>query len=537
MRYFIYARKSSESEDRQVQSIDDQLKSLKKIADEHDFSIKKIYTESKSAKKPNNRPIFDEMVARIENGEAEGILCWQINRLSRNPIDSGKLSWLLQQGILKSIITIDREYLPDDNVLLFSVESGVANQFILDLSKNVKRGIHGRLEKGWLSGEAPTGYLNDRDGEDKIIVKDPERFNLVRKMWDLMLTGAYTPPKILEIANDKWGFRTRKTKKSGGRELSRGGIYRIFTNIFYTGILKVKGIEYAGKHDPMITLEEFDRVQVLLGRKGKPRPKTHNFAFTGAIRCGVCGCLYTAEEKEKIIKQTGELKKYTYYHCTRRSNKIKCDQRKNIPLDKLELDIEKEIEKLTILPEFLKWALDGLNQKNDKEIEDRSKVYEMQHQSLTKAQTELDELVKMRYRQLIDDETFIKEKTILQNKITTMKEQLRGTEARAENWLELTEKTFVFATYARKAFATGGLELKKEILLSLGKTPIIKDGVLSIEPNEWLIPIIKDYPKLEEEYQKLELAKVGSQSTQKEALASIRTRWYTARDSNSEPMA
>src|SRR3990170_7700459 len=124
IKYFLYARKSSESEDRQVQSIDDQINRLKKFASDLNLNIKKTYTEAKSAKKPNNRPLFDEMIQRIENGDADGILCWQINRLSRNPIDSGKISWLLQQGILKSIQTIDRQYLPEDNVLLFAVEAG-----------------------------------------------------------------------------------------------------------------------------------------------------------------------------------------------------------------------------------------------------------------------------------------------------------------------------------------------------------------------------------------------------------------------------
>ena len=92
IRFYLYARKSSESEDRQVQSIDDQMSRLKQLATDLNLDIKKIYTEAKSAKKQNNRLIFEEMIERIENGEAEGILCWQINRLSRNPIDSGKLS-------------------------------------------------------------------------------------------------------------------------------------------------------------------------------------------------------------------------------------------------------------------------------------------------------------------------------------------------------------------------------------------------------------------------------------------------------------
>ncbi|MFA7170185.1 MAG: recombinase family protein, partial [Candidatus Paceibacterota bacterium] len=527
IKYFIYARKSSESEDRQIQSIDDQTNRLKKLARDLDLDIKQIYTEAKSAKKPDNRPIFDKMLERIENGEAGGILCWQINRLSRNPIDSGKLSWLLQKGVLKSIQTMDRQYVPEDNVLLFSVESGVANQYILDLSKNTKRGMLCKLEKGWQTGVAPLGYLNDK--ENKTIIKDPERFNLVRKMWDLMLTGNYTPPKILETANTEWGFRTRKTKRVGGKELSRSGIYKIFTSLFYTGTFENKGVQYAGKHDRMVTFEEYDRVQMLLGRKGKPRPISHEFAFTGSIRCSFCGCLYTAETKKKIIKKTGEVKEYTYYHCTRRSKKIKCDQRKSIPSDQLEIAIEKEIEKYTILPEFLEWALEGINRKNDTEIEDRTKVYEMQHTNLIETQKELDELTKMRYRQLIDDETFIREKNTLQNKLAQMKNGLRETETRADSWLELTEKTFNFATYARKAFlmaeGKGRLELKKEILMALGKTPIIKDNTLVIEPNEWFAPINNEYPALEIEYLRLEPTKTPMNKTKTEALASVRAHW------------
>jgi len=523
IKYFLYARKSSESEDRQVQSIDDQADRLKKLAQDLNLNIKKVYIETKSAKKPNNRPIFDEMIQKVENGEADGILCWQINRLSRNPIDSGKLQWLLQQGILKSLQTIDRQYLPDDNVLLFSVESGSANQFILDLSKNVKRGMLRKLESGWQTGIAPLGYLNDK--ENKIIITDTERFNLIRKMWDLMLTGNYTPPKILDIANNEWGFTTRKFKRMGGNSLSRSGIYKIFTNLFYIGIIENNGIQYEGKHTRMITLEEYDRVQILLGREGKPRPKNHKFAFTGSIRCGECGCLYTAETKQKIIKSTGEVRNYTYYHCTRKKTKINCTQRKSIREEDLQLQIEKEIEKYTILPEFLEWALEGLNKNNDTEIENRTKIYEMQHKTLAKTQKELDELTKMRYRQLIDDEIFIKEKNILLEKVTSLKENLRETESRAEKWLELTEKTFNFATYARKAFITGGLELKKEILLALGKTPIIKGGKLFIEPNEWLKPIKNDYPELQAEYLRLEPTKIPMNKARTEALTSVRARW------------
>lgn len=529
IKYFLYARKSSESEDRQVQSIDDQINRLKKLAGDLNLDIKKTYTEARSAKKPNNRPLFDEMMQSIGNGEADGILCWHLNRLTRNPIDSGKLSWLLQQGVLKSIQTVERQYLPSDNVLLFNVETGQANQYILDLSRDTKRGLQRRLEKGLPNGIVPQGYLNDK--ENKVPIKDPERFNLIRKMWDLMLTGNYTPPKILDIANDEWGYRTRKFKRVGGNELSRSGIYKIFTNLFYAGIIEVNGVQYEGHHDKMITFEEYDRVQMILGRKGKPRPKHHEFPFTGSIRCDVCGCLYTAETKKKLIKSTGEVKEYTYYHCTRKTKKVKCDQKKSVRSDDLDLQIEKEIEKYTILPEFLEWALEGLNEKNDTEIEDRSKVYEMRHKNLVETQKELDELTKMRYRQLIDDDTFVKESNELKNRIAQCKENLRETETRAEKWIELTEKTFNFATYARAAFlranemGKAGLELKKEILFGLGKTPIMKDQVLTIKANEWLIPIENDYPELARIYERLELCKKPLNKAKTEALTSVRAQW------------
>ncbi len=153
----------------------------------------------------------------------------------------------------------------------------------------------------------------------------------------------------------------------------------------------------------------------------------------------------------------------------------------------------------------------------------------MQHKTLIETQKELNELTKMRYRQLIDDETFIREKNILQSKITQIKENLQQTETRAEKWLELTEKTFKFATYARKAFlmAEGktGLELKKEILMALGKNPIIKDKKLFIEPNEWLQPIGNGYPALEKEYLRLEPTKMPMNKAKTEALTSVRAHW------------
>lgn len=522
-RYFLYARKSSESEDRQVQSIDDQITRLNELARDFGLKIVDTLTEAKSAKKPDNRQIFDRMIERIKSGEADGILCWQINRLSRNPIDSARVQWLLQQQVIKSIQTIDKEYRPEDNVLLFNVESGMANQFILDLSKNVKRGNQGKLEKGWRPGMAPIGYLNELS--DHTIISDPDRFHLLRKGWDLMLTGRYTVPMVWKTINNDWGFRTAKKRRTGNKPISISGMYRIFTNPFYAGIIMHNGHEYPGKHEKMITMDEFDQVQEILGRKGKPRPQKHTFPFTGMIRCGECGCLITAEIKKKFIKKEKKLRYYTYYHCTRRKENYKCSQTSCVTAEELEKQINSEISKVSILPEFRVWALQVINRENDEEIQDRTMIYCNLQKTLTETQTQLDNLTKMRYRELIDDQTFLKERDELTDKIRELRKQVDRTEARTDHWAKIAQQKFDFAAYALEEFKIGSKDKKREILAELGSNFLLKDQKLTITAHPLLKQISERYFPLEKEYCTLEPGSWSENKRKNEALTSLILHW------------
>ncbi len=310
IKYFIYARKSSESDEKQVQSIEDQVSVLQAFKHALNLQVLDVFTEAQSAKQPQARVVFENMIQRIKDGEANGILVWKVDRLSRNPIDGAAIQWLLQQGVIKSIRTPDREYRPEDNVLILNIENSMATQYILDLSKNVKRGLQSKIQKGWMPNRAPLGYLNTRteaSGENYII-KDQARFDIIRKMWELMLTGNYLPKQILAIANKEWGLRTRQYKKSGGNIMSRSGLYRMFTNIFYTGLIDYKGTYVPGKHDPMITQDEFEKVQFLLGRKGRIRPQQHAYAYTGLIKCGECNGTVSATTEKKLLKRSDAVK-------------------------------------------------------------------------------------------------------------------------------------------------------------------------------------------------------------------------------------
>jgi DNA invertase Pin-like site-specific DNA recombinase len=160
LKFFAYCRKSSiEDSGRQVASIGDQKDALAKMIEAEKLNIvREPFSEEMSAKNPG-RPIFNEMLDQIEQGKANAIACWAVNRLYRNPVDEGRLRWMLQKGIIKVIKTPSREFYPDDAGLLMGVEGCQATDYVIRLSKDVKRGLNGRVAKGWRPSLAPIGYL------------------------------------------------------------------------------------------------------------------------------------------------------------------------------------------------------------------------------------------------------------------------------------------------------------------------------------------------------------------------------------------
>ncbi len=531
VKYFAYLRKSTEDDGRQVQSITDQEDALKKIIGRDKLNVIKWFKEEKSAKKPNNRPIFSEMINRIEAGEANGILCWKLNRLSRNPRESGIVQQLLHDGLLLSIQASDKEYTIADNDILFGVETGSASQFIKELREDVIRGLESKVKKGWRPGRTPIGYLNNKHKEkgEKDISIDPERFPIIKKLWELMLTGRYTPAQLHRMANDEFGFRTRKTKKKGGDKLVQSSVYKMFANPFYAGLFNFGEHKFVhGNHKPMVTIEEYDRVQVLLGRKGNPRPKIYTFPFTGIIKCGECGAAVTAETKRKVNKGTNQIKEYTYYHCTHRKKDVKCNQRKVIRQEELEKQIELEINSITILPEFRELALKKLREGYEDAINEQEYIYRSLSNTLQGTKKQLYNLLQMRLKDSIDDEMYKTEKERLGLEISKLESNLENSDTRAKKIFDDTEDAFNFVTYAHYWFINGDLEKKKIIASALGSNFLLKGRELTIEPSLWFMPVKNGYPQIEAEYLRFELHKtkeLDRTDEQKAVFEEINNEW------------
>lgn len=508
IKYFIYARKSSESEDRQMASIDDQINELKKLARENNLNVVDILSESKSAKNPVGRIVFNKMLERIHNGEAQGIICWKLNRLARNPVDGGNVSWMLQQGVIQHIQTYGRSYYPSDNVLMMAVELGMANQFIRDLSVDTKRGLRAKAERGWYPTYATLGYMHNpyKIKGEKEIINDPERFDLVRKMWELMLTGGYSPRKIWQIARNEWNLTSRL-----GNKIALSTVYRIFNDTFYYGDYeypKGSGIWKTGLHIPMINKIEFDRVQRLLGNKATTRPKAYDFAFRGPILCGECGALITAETKTKRQKN-GNVHVYTYYHCTKKKNP-NCSQG-SIEEVELQKQISTKLSEIELPSDFCEWVMDVLRSNNVVESQSRTHVLNSQQAEYDKVLKKLDSLIDMRAGGSITDEEFTKSKTAFLEEKHRIEMLMKDTGLRADDWLDQAEKYFEFAGTAKKIFdTTDSLEVKKGILRFLGSNLTLKDKILNVVLEKPLILIKKTSDEIKATQERLEPLKNGS---------------------------
>ena len=476
MRYFVYCRKSSEDEDRQVLSIESQRRELEKsFAGVPEFEIVGIYEESMSAKAPG-RPLLGEMLKRIERGEADGIVAWHPDRLARNSIDGGRIIYLLDQKRLKDLrfSTFTFENNPQGKFML-SIIFGYSKYYVDSLSENVRRGNRTKLEKGGWPNMAPLGYRNDR--ESKTIAVDPERFPLVRRMWDLMLSGAYSPRQIWELARNEWGLRTPQRKRIGGRPIALSAVYKILVNPFYAGVLIWKGETYPGKHEPLVTLDEFDRVQALLGRPGKAQPQKKIFAFTGLMRCGACGLTVTAEEK---TKPSG--RRYIYYHCTRRLQP-RCAE-PSVEVRNLERQILTFLEATSIPEPLHEWGLGELHTSQEERLSLRHARVRGLENTLADAERSLNSLTDLRLRSLIDDAEFAAKRNELRQEALRLRQVITRATHAGENWFEPARFLFSFSNRATSWFTRGDIEAKRLVVTAVGSNLTLKDKILNIEAKK-----------------------------------------------------
>lgn len=320
IKYCLYARKSTEQEDKQALSIESQVREMLSLAERDGLEIVEIKRESHSSKEVGQRPVYNELISEIRQGKFNGILTWAPDRLSRNAGDLGAVVDLMDQQLLHEIRTFSQKFTnnPNEKFLLMILGSQAKlendNKMV-----NVKRGLRARVEMGLWPSVAPTGYLNHPDRNRKCeVILDDYRADVIKQMYEKVAENGWSGRKLYHWLKDDIKFVTKN-----GKPLTLSNVYIILKSTFYYGEFeypKGSGKWYTGKHQPIITKDLYNRVQAKLTADYTLRSQNKEFAFTRMITCGLCGSGVSADEKFKRQKNGNE-HRYVYYGCTKFNDK------------------------------------------------------------------------------------------------------------------------------------------------------------------------------------------------------------------------
>ena len=467
MNAVIYCRKSTEDKNRQVQSIVDQERECMKIVEDRGLKlIAKPFKESKTAKLPEVRYEFYKMLELVKSGKADTIVVWDASRLARNAMDGGQIIHLIDNYNLK-IIAPYTEYNSSNSFMLF-IEFGMATDFSKKLSHNVKRGLHSKAEKGYYPGPAPLGYRNltsEIRGNSTIVPRESE-FGLCRKWWELMLTGKYTVESSLKEITLS-GLRWRS------KPVTRSAAYRFFRNPFYYGKFRYAGEVLQGSHTPMVSFEEFNRIQTMINRRETPA-KDVFMEFGGFIKCGECGATITAEPHTKTYKN-GTSEDFNYYRCTKKLGK--CSQRyiRDIEINK---QINEYLGTLELHPAYIDWVRGVLKRRNQEEFEYERKQKDDQTRRLKGMLDRKEKLYSMKLDGLITPEQYQAKKSEILKEEDEIKQLL--SRDRTIYWEKVIDETLDFAGKVTELFNHGDKVTRRLVLQIIGSNLVLKDKKLII---------------------------------------------------------
>ncbi len=495
---FPYRRRSQDRDDRQQLSIEKQDQAVQRIIKENSLKPIGLPPEEMSARYPG-RPIFNEMVERIKQGEAQYIATWALSRLSRNPVDGGMIIHLLDTGKLKGIYTPTRMYrnTSDDKAFL-GIELIFAKKNNDDLSDQVKESKVQKHEHGEWPGPAFYGYLNIITGpKRRNIAPDPEKASKIVECFEMSSSGMYQPK---DIADHAWeiGLRSR----NGGR-LAPQTIIEILKRRAYTGIYFYSGEWHQGTYDPIISQELYDKVQLAMGWKQidgtatERRPygtNGHFYPYKGLLLCKTCQFNVTAYTKTKKLATTGETAEYDFYTCTKKNKKIACNE-PQVSASLLVEEIQRRMTDFEITErdalECKDWVY-GLYKTHVNKNGQHKDVWLKDKETAEKALNILDEKLETG---IITDERYQLRASVHQQTIERVNQSLGTSAQDAKLWLELSNETFNGVVNLGEVFEIANDEERHRLMRFLGSNWYLHDKSVLLTPRKPLDLLHKDVRK------------------------------------------
>ncbi len=409
-----------------------------------------------------------------------GILAWHPDRLARNAVDAGKIIHLLDTGKLETLKfpTFWFEKTPQ-GLFMLSIAFGQSKYYIDNLSENIKRGLRQKLRNGVYPGFAPIGYTNKL--RNHTILKDPENWQLVAKLFEEYATGKYTLEQIQKLALSL-GLMSRRSKKT----FSLSRIQRMLKNPFYYGLFEFKNEIYEGNHEPIISKQLFEKVQRVLLDRGKPRKEKSNrgFGFLAIFKCGECGRAITAEQH---TKKSGLV--FRHYRCTKKD--VDCKQ-KYVSEKDLHLQIDQIFQKVALPPEWLELILKKLNEE-EKEISQNSRSFAQNvEKEIAEIENKVSRLIDMQLENTITLDEYKEKKEKLLNQKADLKQKLSDFGRKGNYWLEPMRNFILSAHQANLLIHSENLEEKRSFLQKIGSNWTLQNKIVSFQAlNEWKIALSK----------------------------------------------
>ena len=471
IKYFIYCRKSSEDEERQVLSIEAQLHELREYAKQNGLFVVREYYESKTAKEPG-REVFNEMLGEIEKGSGSGILAWNPDRLARNSIDGGKVIYFVDtlKIVALKFPTFWFEATPQGKFML-SVAFGQAKYYTDNLRENILRGIRQKIRRGELSAKAPIGYFNEP--RLRTIEPDKKTFRKIKEVLELFSTGEYTLTAI-----QRKMFSLGLVGARSGKPFALASVEHILKNPFYYGYFSYRGEVHQGSHKPMISKKTFDKIQEALVANGKPRKnqKKKNFQFLNFATCGECGYAITAE---RHIKKSGL--QFIYYRCTHKSKITKCSENKFLREEEFERQVQELCQKVSLPDEWRDKYLGKLAEWESENRQSSAIFAQNLRLSISDIKAKIDRLMDGYLDGGFELSEFQHKKNALMSEKKTLEEKLSDFERKGNHWLELVRNWILQANQAKNLASSKKFEEMKTFLKTIGSNHHLRASVLSVD--------------------------------------------------------
>ena len=468
--FFLYARKSTDQEDKQILSIESQLTELRSFADKEGLQIAEEFVEKESAQTPG-RKVFENMCAKIESSEVSGIIAWHPDRLARNSVDGGKIMHLLDTGRLAQLKfpSFWFEDTPQGKFML-NIAFSQSQYYVDSLSENTKRGLRQKVRRGEYPGKAPLGYLNDV--KTKTIVVDPKVAPLIEKCFEKYNDGATQKELADFLANHGVKSRNENT-------LHRDRISSILKNPFYIGLFEYKDETHEGKHEPVIKAQLFEEVQNVLKKKsGVRKSKTNNpQALCGLLKCAECGCSITAEVQ----------KGHVYYRCTKKRGA--CSQ-KYLREEALAEQLSKLIKERALKPAWADKMLERLEKEKQDATRDVAATRREKKSDLSAVSQKLEKLLNLYLDSELERGAYTdKKQKLLQNK-KKLKESIETLDESRPRWLERFGSWIRTAQKSREIATDGTLEqLKTQAKEIFGSNLRLADKIaqgVAVKPHSFI---------------------------------------------------